>query len=329
MSGSLAAQNLFLFDGAPFNALFRNTGLNFPPPDALQEVKVLTNSFSAEYGRNAGGVFNVVTRSGSNEVHGSLWEFLRNQRLNARNFFAGPTKPQLIQNQFGASAGAPVRKNKLFVFGSYEALRIRTSSLLTSAFPPTEAERVGDFSGSKAIKDPLSGQTFPNNRIPMDRLDPVAQKLLSPNLIPLPNSPGGQLIALSANPQNNDNVLLRVDNNLGKHTLTGHYHFSLAKQDTIVGNVPTYFPAFQDSQVQNGTIGDTFAIRPNLLNQLNLSFNRVGGSIVSLNRTHLSDLGSNFPVFGPKEPSGITVTSRLSMGSASAAMPASSIRPPD
>jgi outer membrane receptor protein involved in Fe transport len=316
MSGSRAAQNLFLFDGAPFNALFRNTGLNYPPPDALQEVKVLTNSFSAEYGRNAGSVFNVVTRSGSNEVHGSLWEFLRNQRLNARNFFAGPTKPQLIQNQFGASGGGPIRKNKLFIFGSFEGLRIRTSSLLTSAFPPTEAERLGDFSG-KTIKDPPTGQPFPNGRIPADRLDPVAQKLLSTSLIPLPNGPGGQLIALSANPQDNNSTLLRVDNNLGKHTITGHYHFSLARQNTIVGNVPTYFPAFQDSQVQNATIGDTFTIRPNLLNQLNLNFNRVGGSIVSLNRTHLSDLGSNFPVFGPKEPSGITVTSRLSMGSAS------------
>jgi len=316
MSGSRGAQNLFLFDGAPFNALFRNTGLNYPPPDALQEVKVLTNSFSAEYGRNAGAVFNVVTRSGSNEVHGSLWEFLRNQSLNARNFFAGPTKPQLIQNQFGGSGGGPIRKDKLFVFGSYEALRIRTSSLLTSAFPPTAAERAGDFSG-KAIKDPVTGQLFTNGQIPGDRLDPVARKLLSGDQIPLPNGPGGQLIALSANPQNNDSVLLRVDNNLGKHTIAGHYHFSLAKQDTIVGNVPTYFPTFQDSRVQNATIGDTMTVRPNLLNQINISFNRVGGSIVSLNRTHLSDLGANFPIFGPREPSGITVTSRLSMGSAS------------
>ena len=85
VSGSRGNQNLFLFDGAQFNAVFRNTGLNYPPPDALQEVKVLTNSFTAEYGRNAGAVFNVVTKSGTNQLHGAAWEFLRNQKLNSRS----------------------------------------------------------------------------------------------------------------------------------------------------------------------------------------------------------------------------------------------------
>jgi outer membrane receptor protein involved in Fe transport len=318
MSGSKGAQNLFLFDGAPFNALFRNTGLNYPPPDALQEVKVLTNSFSAEYGRNAGSVFNVVARSGSNEVHGSLWEFLRNQNLNARNFFAGPTKPQLIQNQFGGAGGGPMRKDKLFIFGSYEALRIRTSSLLTSAFPLTAAERAGDFSSVRtAIRNPLTGQAFPNNQIPASQIDPVARNLLAGDLIPLPNSPGGQLITVAANPQNNHNALLRLDDNWRKHTINGHYNYSLATQDAVVGNVPTYFPASQRSQVQNVTLADTTTIRPNLLNQINLSLNRVDSSITSLNRTSLADLGSNLPHFGPRQPSGITVTSRLSMGSGS------------
>src|SRR5262249_52784911 len=82
VSGSRNNQNLFLFDGAQFNAVFRNTGLNYPPPDALQEMKLLTNGFSAEYGRNAGAIFNVITRSGTNRLHGSAWEFLRNQKLN-------------------------------------------------------------------------------------------------------------------------------------------------------------------------------------------------------------------------------------------------------
>ena len=117
ISGSRNNQNLFLFDGAQFNAVFRNTGLNYPPPDALQEVKVLTNSFGAEYGRNAGAIFNVVTKSGTNEIHGAAWEFLRNHKLNARNFFAPSQKPQLIQNQYGASAGGPLRKDRLFVSG--------------------------------------------------------------------------------------------------------------------------------------------------------------------------------------------------------------------
>src|SRR5262245_59728044 len=150
VSGSRGNQNLFLFDGQQFNAVFRNTGLNYPPPDALQEVKVLTNSFSAEYGRNAGSVFQVVTRSGANQIHGSLWEFLRNHSLNARSFFAPSTIPQLIQNQFGAAAGGPIRKDRLFLFGSYEGLRVRSASLGAASFPLTEAERRGDFSAATA-----------------------------------------------------------------------------------------------------------------------------------------------------------------------------------
>ena len=121
MSGTKANFNLFLFDGQDYQAVFRNTGLNYPPPDALQEVKVLTSSFSAEYGHNAGGVFNVVTKSGTNQLHGAVWEFVRNSSFNARNFFAN-SNPQLAQNQFGAAAGGPVKKDKLFVFGSYEGL---------------------------------------------------------------------------------------------------------------------------------------------------------------------------------------------------------------
>ena len=147
VSGSRQNENLFLFDGAQFNAVFRNTGLNYPPPDALQEVKVLTNSFSAEYGRNAGAVFNVVTKAGTNQFHGTLWEFLRNQDLNARNFFAPSVKPQLIQNQFGAAGGGPFKREKLFFFASYEGLRIRPAALGTSAFPLTAAERRRFFGG--------------------------------------------------------------------------------------------------------------------------------------------------------------------------------------
>src|SRR5260370_18293903 len=98
----------------------------------------------------AGSVINVVARSGTNQIHGALWEFLRNQDLNARNFFAPSKKPQLIQNQFGAASGGPIRKDKLFIFGAYEGLRVRPASLATAAFPLTAAERNGDFSASPA-----------------------------------------------------------------------------------------------------------------------------------------------------------------------------------
>src|SRR5262249_35883220 len=259
ISGSRGNENLFLFDGAEFNAAFRNTGLNYPPPDALQEVNVLTNTFSAEYGRNAGSVLNVVTRSGTNRIHGDVWEFLRNQALNARNFFAPSKKPQLIQNQYGATAGAPIRKDKLFIFGALESLRVRPASLASAAFPLTAAERAGDFSATTAaIRDPNTNQPFPNRQIPVQRFDPIAAKILSTGLMPLPNSPGGQLVTTYPSPQNNDSFITRVDYNLGRNTIDGHYNYNLATQSSYTGDVPTYLPVANRALSQHGTIGDTW-----------------------------------------------------------------------
>lgn len=315
VSGARANENLFLFDGAQFNGIYRNTGLNYPPPDALQEVKVLTNTFSAEYGRNAGSVFNVVAKSGTNQLHGSAWEFLRNQKLNARNFFAPSQKPQLIQNQFGATVGGPIQKNKFFIFGSYEGLRIRPASLATAAFSLTTAERAGDFSASRsAVRDPASGLPFGNNQIPANRVDPVAGTVLSRNLMPLPNRPDGQYVTTFPTPQNNDTFLLRADRNLGKHTIDGHYNHNLASQNSFAGQVPTYLPLSNQAKSQNATLGDTFVIRPNLISEARFSYNRFRASIVNLSRTSLSDLGGNLPLFGPKIPPNIVVSGRVTMG---------------
>src|SRR5262249_44938060 len=127
-AGARTNQNNFQFDGTQFNAQFRNTGLNFPPPDALAEVKVLTNQYSAEFGRNGGTILNVVTKSGTNDYHGAAWEFLRNNDLNASSY-ANHVSNKLIQNQFGATAGGPIKRDKLFFFASYEGLRVRPTAL--------------------------------------------------------------------------------------------------------------------------------------------------------------------------------------------------------
>ncbi|HEY2931868.1 MAG TPA: TonB-dependent receptor [Acidobacteriota bacterium] len=321
VSGSRGNQNLFLFDGAPFNAIFRNTGLNYPPPDALQEVKVLTNSFAAEYGHSAGSVFNVVTKSGSNEIHGSVWEFLRNHSLNARNFFAPPQlvpkKPQLIQNQYGAAAGGPIKKNKLFVFGSYEALKIRPASLSASAFPLTAAERTGDFSASSSpVRDPLTGVPFPGNRIPANRIDSVSGNVLSRSLMPLPNQPDGGLRTTYPSPRDNNNVLVRVDRNLGRHTLDGHYNFNQIDEKTFDGNVPSYLPLSRGARLQSITLGDTFNVATTFLNQARLSFNRYINTIEVTNHVHLSDLGAKVPIVGDgrKIPPNLNISGRITLG---------------
>jgi outer membrane receptor protein involved in Fe transport len=314
MSGSRPTQNLFLLDGGHFNAHFRNSGLNYPPPDALQEVKVLTNSFGAEYGRNAGAIFNVVTKSGTNEFHGGVWEFLRNHELNARNFFAGSTKPQLIQNQFGATAGGPIRRNRAFFFASYEGLRVRSSSLLASAFPLTAAERTGDFRGAAAVRDPMTGQPFPNNQIPAARIDPVAGNVLSKGLMPLPNQPDGRWLSTYPVPRNNDSVLGRSDFNARGHMLEVRYWESRAKDRSFGGGVPDYLPVSTNATTRSANVNHTFSLRPNLLSQLRLGFTRYFTVTSHQNPLSMADLGGVFPEFVPKTPPSLEITGRVSLG---------------
>ena len=141
ISGSRTNQNNIMLDGTTLIGAMGNVGQNLPSPDTLQEFRVLTNTFSAEYGRSAGGVFLAITKSGTNEIHGSMWEFLRNDALNARNFFAAG-KPFLRQNQFGGSAGGPVvlpgynGKNRTFIFGSYQGFGSDNRTSSRRSHPP-------------------------------------------------------------------------------------------------------------------------------------------------------------------------------------------------
>ena len=327
VSGTKTNANLFLFDGQDYLAVFRNTGLNYPPPDALQEVKVLTSSFSAEYGHNAGGVFNVVTKSGTNQLHGALWEFVRNNRFNARNFFAhspNSSNPRLAQNQFGAAAGGPIKKDKLFVFGAYEGLRIRQSALATGAFPLTPAERAGDLSGEATAKDPATGNPFPGNHIDPNSFDPVVKAILArPELMPLPNGPGGSLTQTYGKPQNNDQGVIRVDYNLGsKHLIMGRYNHSYATQITLPsaspgpGQVATYETIFNWARVQSVTLADTYTVTPAMVNEFRISYNRFSPEYQVQNGFSLHDLGGNFPVLNNVPiPPKIVITSRITLGS--------------
>jgi hypothetical protein len=315
MSGSRTNQNLFLLDGGHFGSHFRGTGLNNPPPDALREVKVLTNNFSAEYGRNAGTVVNVVSRSGSNELHGALWEFLRNHNLNARNFFAPSAKPQLIQNQFGASAGGPLIRNKLFLFGSYEGLRVRPAALVAASFPLTAAERRGDFSSqAAAIRDPLTTRPFPGNQIPADRLDPVSRRFLETGLMPLPNQADGSFVDTTPEPKNNTSFLLRTDYVVGRHALEGRYFRNGSDTSTYGGQVPSFMPQVHDTLSQSGNFGYTLTLRPNLMNQFRASYSRFAFQQRTLNEFHINDIGGRLPTIGPKAPGAFNLTGRVNLG---------------
>jgi hypothetical protein len=191
--GGLRSQfNNFILDGVDNNAYgTSNQGLSNQAiqvaPDAVAEFKVITNTYSAEYGRVGGGVINASVRSGTNQLHGTVWEFLRNTDLNATGFFkpVGGQKPVYIQNQFGAAAGGPIKKDKLFVFADYEGLR-RLQKALSFASVPTLAQRSGVF--AVAAINPYDGSVFPNNTIPASQITKFGATVF--NALPAPNLPG-------------------------------------------------------------------------------------------------------------------------------------------
>src|ERR1700676_5290543 len=173
----------YYLDGGINMTMLRNTGNIIPNPDAIQEFSVQTNDYSALYGRASGGVVNVVTKSGTNTIHGSLFEFVRNNVFNANNWDSVTPTPPLHRNQFGGAVGGPIVKNKAFFFFSYQGLRQITSTLENGANVPTTFERSADFSHSgltAALKDPFSNDSAANkaafaaNMIPQNLLDPTA-----------------------------------------------------------------------------------------------------------------------------------------------------------
>src|SRR5438132_1985275 len=169
IAGGLLGGNTYTLDGGFHNDVYANYGLPLPFPDALQEFKVETSSLPAQYGFHSGGAVNAVTRSGTNDFHGSAFEFVRNYKFNARNFFA-PSRDSLKRNQFGGTFGGPIEKNKLFVFGGYQGTITRQSPQSTTAFVPTAAMIAGDFTtfASRTCqgRDVVLGAPFVNNQLP-------------------------------------------------------------------------------------------------------------------------------------------------------------------
>ncbi len=139
VSGARSNQNLFLLDGVVWNNLYYNTGLNFPPRQSLQEVSVLLNNYKAQYGRNIGSIFNVITKSGSNTVHGQVWEYLQNTAMNAADYFT-EINPKLISNEFGFTVGGPIQQDKLFYEFTYQDLRVAGTNI-GNLYSPSQSER--------------------------------------------------------------------------------------------------------------------------------------------------------------------------------------------
>jgi hypothetical protein len=213
--GARALQNNFLLDGVDNNSISENvqeltSQVSRPSVDAIQEFKVVTSPYSAEYGRSPGAAISVSTKSGTNDIHGTAYDYYRNEGMDSNDFFskrAHQPKPSNAQNQFGGNLGGPIAKDKAFFFVDYEGTRItRGVTRVTSV--PTADQRAGIF--TSAVRDPLTGQPFPGNAIPADRFDPLAVAILQ--LVPLPNQPGANNFFRAPDlTDDSDRLLARVD----------------------------------------------------------------------------------------------------------------------
>jgi outer membrane receptor protein involved in Fe transport len=297
VNGMRNQSNNFLMDGATNNDTF-NTGFVLrPPPDAIEEFKILTHAFGAEYGRNAGSVVNVVTKSGSNRLSGAAWEFNRDDALQARNFFApgNQPKPELKQNQFGGALGGPLVRNRLFGFGYYEGYRNQAGTT-TNIVVPSPEQRAGNF-GATTIRDPQTGLPFPNNTIPAGRISPAAARLLS-EFVPLPNSAGNRYIVSPTVEDVRDQFGLRVDYQLSQNqSLLLRYMRAETERTTpkIIAAVDQQALA----TLQDAMGSYNWVIASNLIAQARASVNRISANPAVTSGLNPRDYGINFANTNP------------------------------
>ncbi|HEY2932905.1 MAG TPA: TonB-dependent receptor [Acidobacteriota bacterium] len=291
-------QNNYLLDGIDNNSLSQDltneaSFVYGPSPDAISEFRVQTNSMSAEFGRSGGAVMNVNIKSGTSELHGTVFHFLRNDRLDARNFFA-PRKPPFRLNQFGAAVGGPLRMNRTFLFGDYQGTIIRTGQTFLSTVAPL-AWRRGDFSGFNTILDPDTRQPFPNNQIPSSRFDPVSVKLIG--LMPNPTVPGSASRSGVANnylispiePNRTDQGDIRIDHKISdQDTIFGR--FSMSNQDlTPPARIPPPLAAAQFSSgdwvnnTRSVVISETHTFSPRVINEFRIGYTRLRSERLQFN----------------------------------------------
>jgi len=282
VNGTRAEQSAYVLDGGINMDMYNNVPAAFPNPDTLQEFSLLENGYSAVNGRDAGAVVTMVTKSGTNHLHGVLYDFLRNNDMDARNFFAAGVSP-LHRNQFGGTVGGPARlpryngKDRTFYFFAFEGMRQVQGTTSTSTVVPTALERQGNFSQSSIRGKPITvappntvtaanpnGQPYPNNIIPASLLDPVALNFTK-EFLPLPNSPGniyGYNISL---PTNDNQVVAKVDHSFSSANKFSARYFWDDSYTVLNYAVPT-FNGQNDWVTHNLTLNDTHIFSPTLVN---------------------------------------------------------------
>jgi outer membrane receptor protein involved in Fe transport len=326
--GNRSLQNNFLLDGVDNNSISTNvqelsTQVSRPSIDAIDEFKVVTSPFAAEYGRAPGGAIVVTTKSGANRIFGTLYDFYRDERFDSRTFFANRSnieKPANDQNQFGANVGGPIVRNRAFFFGDFEGTRI-TQGVLRTGRVATEAERNGVF--TSAIRDPLTGQPFLNNTIPAARLDPIARAIMA--LVPTPNTSGTNNFIRQPNVEDNGERYLgrgdvkwgANDNLFVRYIFTDRTRFVPGFFGGVVDGTSTSAWGRNFLKSHSTVVGWTRVLSPTLVNEARVSWAR---GVSDGQQDPFGNVGLEFPGV-PNNPVvaggiiGVDISGHLRLGS--------------
>ena len=288
--GSRSLQNNFLLDGVDNNSVSTNvqeltSQVSRPSVDSIQEFKVVTSPYAAEYGRSPGAAISVSTKSGTNEFHGTVYDFYRNEGMDANDFFskrAGRSKPANDQNQFGANLGGPIIKDKAFFFVDYEGTRI-TRGVTRITRVPTADERAGILPG---VRDPLTGVAFPGGVIPANRIDPFAAAIMA--LVPLPNQSGANNFFRQADLlDNSDRILGRVDYKVNQNDSVFARYIYSDRARSIPGAFGgvidgTGTSGFGDQKIKTNALvfGWTHILSPSMVNEFRFSWSKADSDAV-------------------------------------------------
>ncbi|HET8783388.1 MAG TPA: TonB-dependent receptor [Pyrinomonadaceae bacterium] len=306
VNGAREDANNFLLDGVYNIDPKLNTFGVRPSVDAIREFEMLTSTYDASFGRNPGAQVNVILNSGTNDFHGSVFEFHRNAALDARNFFAPASepKPKYLRNQFGGAVGGPIVRDRTFFFADYEGTRSREGiTRITNV--PTAQERVGNFSQSVfgVPTNPFTGMPFDGGAIPDFFIHPVGREIAA--LYPLPNRnvPFQNFVSSPTQRDDNDSFDVRVDHRLtDKADLAFRYSFGERDLfEPFTGPTLSAIPGFGDSvnrRSQNGMVALTWVLTPNLVNETRVAFSRVAASVTQEASVLNSQVG--LPTISPR-----------------------------